>query len=261
MKMLLRNVNVGSANPALQMFPEIFQIVDVRIALGVFARTVVHRLVGESLFAKSLVGMKLVAVNGRTVQNVFLDNWFKCLAFAVRHNLRHHLAFALHHAKNNRFASRATTANAGMTTADIGFVNLDIAKQRPFVINLCHVLADKVCHAPRCLVSHAKLPHQLHCGNAVPRRGEQVERIEPQFQRRATVLEQGSGSRVNVMPAPLAGVGALGLEPKPVGLAVALGADMALAEPDIEQVLQTRFVIGVTVKKFLKRYALSLIHI
>jgi hypothetical protein len=58
-----------------------------------------------------------------------------------------------------------------------------------------------------------------------------------------------------MMPAPLAGVGAFSLEPKPVGFLGALWADMALTKPDIKQVFQARFVSRITVKKFLNRYA------
>jgi len=42
--MFARDMNMGAANASLEMFPEVFQVVDVRVAVGVFARAVVHCL-------------------------------------------------------------------------------------------------------------------------------------------------------------------------------------------------------------------------
>ena len=46
---------------------------------------------------------------------------------------------------------------------------------------------------------------------------------------------------MDMMTAPLAGIGAFGLNPIPLGLFVARRADMALTEPRVKQVLQTGF--------------------
>jgi hypothetical protein len=49
---------------------------------------------------------------------------------------------------------------------------------------------------------------------------------------------------MNVMPAPLAGVGAFGLDAIPVGFALALRARTALTEPNHKDVFETNFIIG-----------------
>jgi len=250
MEMLFGNVNVGGADASLQVLPKIFQSVDVRIADNVFAGSVIDRLVIVASFFQTPVGAQLVSVNRRTVENVFLNDWLKRLAFAVWHNLRHYLSLALQHSKDNAFTRRAATANAGTLAANVGFVNLNVSKQWPFIINLRHVLADKVCHAPRCLVGHAKLTFQFLCGNAVARGGEKVNRIEPKSQRCPAVFKERSSGGVNVMTAPLAGISAFGLNPKPVRFAVAFRAGKVLTKTAIKNVLQTGFIIWKFFPKF-----------
>ena len=242
MQMLFGNVNVSAANSAFQMFPKVFQIVDVRFAVGVLACAMIYHLVRVALLRQPFIGVQLVSVNRRAVENIFLNDWLKRLTFAVRNNFGHHLTFALQHSKDYGFARRSATANASMTTADVSFITFNFTEQRPFVVNLRHVFADKVCHAPCRLVGHAKLPLQFLRGNSVPRSGEQINPVEPKLQRRSAVLKRSADCRVKMMPAPLASVSAFGLEPEPVRLALALRADMALPESDVEQVLQTGFV-------------------
>ena len=74
MKMLFGNMNVGSVDTTFKVFPEIFQIVDVRIAIRVFASAVIHRLMIESFFIQSFVRAQLVRVNRCAVQNIFFND-------------------------------------------------------------------------------------------------------------------------------------------------------------------------------------------
>ena len=174
MKILFGNMNVSAANTTLKVFPEIFQIVDVCVAAGVFARSVIHRLVCESFFRQSFVGAQFVSVNRRTLRDVFFNDWLQSLAGNIRDNFRHYLPFALQHSKYNRLVRRAAPTNAMRATADIRFINFNIAKQRELAVNLCHVFTDFVTHAKRAFVSHAKFPHQFHSGNAVTGSCEKV---------------------------------------------------------------------------------------
>jgi hypothetical protein len=54
---------------------------------------------------------------------------------------------------------------------------------------------------------------------------------------------------MQVMAAPLAGIGALGLNAKPLGSALALGTLEALPEPNVEQVLEAGFVVRIQLEK------------
>lgn len=243
MQMLFGNVNVGAADAAFEMLPKVLHPINVRVALGVFMVAVVNRLVLVAALFQTAIRTKFIGVNRGTLFHVGFDDGLQRGLFAVRNDLRHHLAVALQHAKDNRFVGRATPTNACAMTSDIGFINLDLAGKRKLAVHLCHVLADFVTHAPRRLVSHAKLAFQLFRGNPVAGSGEKVDRIEPRLQRSAAVLEKSPGGRVKVMTAPLASIGALGLETIPVGFLGALRADMALAKAHIKKVVQTGFVI------------------
>jgi hypothetical protein len=75
-------------------------------------------------------------------------------------------------------------------------------------------------------------------------RGEEIDGIEPKLKRGARLLKWGADSGVKVVAAKLAGICPLGFDPEPLGSALALGALKALAEPNVEKVLQARLVIG-----------------
>jgi hypothetical protein len=142
-----------------------------------------------------------------------------------------------------------------MTSTDIGFVNLDFTRQGKFTVNLRHVVSDLMTDAPCRLVSNAKLPFQLFRGNAMPGRGEQVNRVEPRLQRSAAIFKQCARRRVNVMSAPLTGESASGSHARPVGFLGALRANMALAKATFKDVLQAGLVIRELGEKFFDRDA------
>ena len=166
-----------------------------------------------------------------------------------------HLPLALHHAENDCLVRRATTTDAMSASANVSLVNFNVTKQRPFIVYGGHVFADKIGHAPRRLIGHAKLPLQFFRGNAMAGSSEQVNRVEPKLQRRPAVFKRRADCRVNVMSAPLAGIGALGFNPIPLGFSIAGRADMALTKAGVKQVLQTGFGGRELGKKFLNRCA------
>ena len=79
------------------------------------------------------------------------------------------------------------------------------------------MLANYMYHTPSRLVCDTKLALQFLGRDAVARRREQEDRIEPHLQWRAGLLKRRPHGRVQVMAAPLAGIGTLGLDPIPVG--------------------------------------------
>ena len=83
------------------------------------------------------------------------------------------------------------------------------------------MLADQRGHAPRRLIGHAKLALEFLAADAVARRGEQVDGVEPKLERGAGLLKRRPDRGVQVVTAPLAGIGALCLDPKPLGGALA----------------------------------------
>jgi hypothetical protein len=243
MQMLFGNMHVSGADAAFQMLPKVFQAVHMRTIQDIFLLIVVNYFVGVALLFQIVIGNKFIRVRSGTFLNVFLNDRMQGFDFAVRHNLRHYLTFALEHSEDNGFVFRAATATHTVRlSADIGFVNFDIAKQGKFAVNIFHVLTNQMRHAPSRLVSYTKLAFQFLCGNAVAGSGEQVNGIEPKLQRCAAILERRADCRMQMMPAPLAGVSTLGLKPKPPGCLAAFWADMALPKADIEQVFKALLI-------------------
>lgn len=241
--MLFGNVNVSAANAILEVRPEILDAVDMRVAAHVFARAMVYALVFVALLGQSVVGAQFVSVNGSALRHVVLDDRAQGFARIAWHHLGHHLPVALQHSKHDSLVANVVPSFAMRLAADVGFIGFDFTEQRPLAVNRFHVLANQVRHAPSGFVGDAKLPFQFLCGNAVAGRGEKVDRVEPELQRSPRILERRADSGVEMMTAPLAGVGALGLESEPPGLAAALRADMTLPKADVEQMPQARFII------------------
>ena len=225
------------------MLPEILQPVNVRVTANIFARAVIDRLMAKTEFLQVLVGVPPVRVNHGAFPDVILNDGLQSPFGSVWHNLCDDRTIALEHSKHDclvgvRGPSLGTLADA----ANVGLIHLDRAEQRPFTVNAGHVGADEIGHAPSRLIRHAKLALQFLRGNAVAGSGEQVDGVKPELQRRATVLERCSDRGVKVIAAPLAGIGALGLYPVPVGLTLAFRAGMALAKACLKQVLNAGFV-------------------
>lgn len=255
MQILLRNVNVGGSDASLQMFPEVFQSVDVRVVQDIFLRSVIHSLVRVSFFVQSFVGAKFVRVNRRTLLDIRLNNRLQSFLADIRDNFRHHLPVALQHPKHNGFVASVTASHSLCPSADIRFITLNLAGQRKFAVNFRHVLTDLMADAKRAFVGHAKLPLQFFTRNAMTRRGEQIHGIEPKLQRRPAVFKQCADSGMKMMSATLAGIGALRFDAMPLGFFFALRARIVLAEADFKKVIQAGFIVAKLREKFSDRHA------
>lgn len=167
MQILSRDVNMGGANGALQVLPEVFQSVDVRVVQSVFLRAVIDRLVGESFFVQSFVGAQLVSVNRGALFNIRLNNRLQSFLANIRDNFRHHLPVALQHSKHNRLVSGVAASHSFCPATDIGFIALNLARQRKLAVHFRHVLADLMADAKRAFIGYAKLPLQFFSRNAM----------------------------------------------------------------------------------------------
>lgn len=119
----------------------------------------------------------------------------------------------------------------------MGFVDFNVragTANGSTAVNVCHVLADQPSHAPRRLVGHPKLALQFLGADTMPRGGEQVDRVEPELQRSARLLEGRLYGRVQVMTAPLARIGPLCLDAIPVRRPFARRAGEVLLKAHIE---------------------------
>jgi hypothetical protein len=129
------------------------------------------------------------------------------------------------------------------------FINFNIARKLILPVNHCHVLANLMADAPCGFVSHTKLALQFFASYAMARRGKQIDRVEPQLQRRATIFKRSANSWVDVMTAPLAGEGAFSFDTIPLGSTLTLRADIRLAKADFKQVLEAGLIVRELSKK------------
>ena len=110
----------------------------------IFASAMIHRLVSESFFSQTFVGVQFVGVNGRALRHIFLNQRLERFARDVRNYFCHHLPIALQHSKHNRFVRRTATANTVSAPADVSLINFNVTKQWELSINVFHMLANKI---------------------------------------------------------------------------------------------------------------------
>lgn len=238
----LGHVNMSAANGALEMLPEVFKAVHMDIAANVFLCAMVYGVVIVALFGKAVVRLQFIGANHRAGSHIARDNRLQRACLNACNNLGHNLTVTLQHPEHDCLALGSASALAGVPSTNERFVNFDFAVKRPLAIDFRHVLTDMMRHAPRCLVCYAKLTLQFLRRNAVAGRGVEVDGVEPKLQWRARILKRGARCGVDVMPAPLAGIGAFGLDAIPVGFAFAPWARMALPMAHGEYVGQTGFI-------------------
>src|SRR5581483_9687250 len=95
----------------------------------------------------------------------------------------------------------ATADSARLVAADVGFIHFNVALHEFKAISLRHQQPNLLAHAPRGFVGDAKRALHLLAAHAVARRDEQVDRIEPNRQRRAAVLKDRASARVHMIAA------------------------------------------------------------
>lgn len=206
----------------------------------------VHRHVAITLCVKAGVAGEFISVQLAARRDIGLHKGLERGAALIGNDLGDQVAVTLQRPDNNRLAGAAAHVLALLAPADQRFVNLNGGAgtaNRAFTVDGGHVLADFVAHAPCRLVGDAKLALEFLGTDTMARRGEQVDSIEPQLQWRAGLLKRGANGGVQVMPAPLARIGALGLDAEPVRGALALWAGVALSKANIEEVVQAGLVI------------------
>ena len=194
-KMLRTDMDMRAGNAALQLRPEAFDAVD-RTAFGgnILANRVVDLFVIKAVHPKCEIGRKFVGVDDGVTLHGFLDDRHHRADAAIRNDLGDEITPTLDHAEHNRFVGEEALFLRRLAT-DEGFVDLDLfakATKRRVTIDLPHVFADFVAHAPSRLVGHAKLALDFLGGNTVPRRAEQEHDVEPIAQRCAGAVKGGA---------------------------------------------------------------------
>lgn len=258
-QVLRGNVHMRPANRPLQHGPEAFKAVRMRRTPHVLFETVIDRCVVVSDVFEITVRPMIVSADFASARDVLANVLLKFAALSVRNNAGHHVAVAFKHSEDNRLVChRALATTARALPANESFIRLNMSRQPVVAVNACHVLADFMGHAERGRIRHAQLPLQFLCGHAVARRGEQVDRIEPFHERHMRLSKGRSHHRVNVMPAPLAGIGQFTRQPGEAARLVTFGAFQGFAVPEFHKMVQAGAIVWKALIKLLQCEGLSL---
>src|SRR5205814_1777727 len=222
----------------------------------IFLRSLAHRLVAETAKRDALVAVQLVGVDDRAGKHVPADFIPQVDAADVGNNPRQHVAALFEHSENDRHVVLAATATAVGLAAQIRLVDFHRhvrAADRFVTVQIGHVFADLIAHAPSRLVSHAKLALDALRGNAVPSRREQEHHVEPIAQRRTRAIKGSAGSRVKLVRAPVALIGAATANAAVFRRTPALGAVELVAVAHLKQVIEAAILSRELVLKLAKR--------
>lgn len=138
---------------------------------------------------------------------------------------------------------------AGVLATDEGFVRFhDLAGTANWEIpvNVAHVFANQIAHAPRGFVGDAQLALHLFRRHAVPRSAEQEHDVEPVPKAGPGLFEGRPGGRVDLIAAMLTGEAAAGFDAVERRFLVAAHAGQALAVAGPHQVIKAGSLIRET---------------
>lgn len=242
--MLGADLMIGAVDGPLELRPEAVDGLRVDLSLHELPRRVLDALVDEAhrlglVVEAALVRRQHGARRGEPRQQREDDG-----RAGLGQHPRTDAPAALHHAEHGRLAVGPESALAVPLAADIGLVGLKEAREKALVLG--HEQSDLTGHAPRALIGDTELARQLHRADAVLRRGEQEDGVEPQRQRRRALVEDRPGARREeratcalVGPPPPDGMEGVGLPALP-----ALRALGPLRAPQGEDVGETGRVVG-----------------
>jgi len=242
--MLAADMDMCATNAVFDAGPEAFDGVGVDFAAHVFLRPMIDRIVIEAVPANAGVCAPFVRTDFRAAFDVFKNVRMQGFGPGIGDDPRHHVTIALDHAENNGLVDLPSAPTEFVAPANVSFVNFDVARQPIVAVDLRHIFAKFMAHAPRRLVRHAKLPLKLFSRDAMAGRSEQIHGVEPLLKRRAGALKRRSNHRINVMATIRTLIGwALRPFMKSRFLA-ALGTFEASAVADLHHMRQTGVVIG-----------------
>lgn len=227
-------------NGTFELRPKRLHAIRMNDAPDKLLGSVVHGVMGEAERGQLVVASKLISEHHCAGFNFGDDVWDERDGLAVWNGDGVNLAAAFKDTGHRRLASRSAPAFAGPLAADVGFVRFHDAFEQ--IAFLGHKLADLMVHAPSGLVGHADLPHEFHCGNAIPAGGDYEHGVEPCPQFRGGFVEDGSGSGRDLETAPRASE-LLAARDRIKAISLAALASAAVWKPAVENMKQAGRVI------------------
>jgi|SRR5258707_2386083 len=201
---------IHAANTALNERPESFNRVGVNIAAHVDPLRVTNARVLIARWPEHVINGQFVSLDRGRWQHALDNVRHDVSAGSVFNRDGHDFPAALNHSENRNIvrvgAGSACNASLASATfpADVRFVHFDgRVTFKGFNILGHEFVTDFLRDAVRGLVGNAKLPLKLLRRDSATSARHEIHRIEPQMERRGRLMEDGSGSRGQMLSASL----------------------------------------------------------
>ncbi len=226
---------VSPVDSPLKLTPKAFDGICVNHPIDVLLHAVIDGAMKIAhLEETALVALPLVRVDGRLRFNVVADERKDGMNVAASECLRADTALTLNRSNNGRFIVSAEVA--GLLAADKRLIDFHGVLKRGF--GLFKQLANLAGHAPRCFVGDARLPLNLHSGNAVLRMSEKEDSEEPCFQGRLGLMKDRARKNMKLERAELASPALPACDTVKVGLLMAVRAIFHRTVAVVEKLIQ-----------------------
>src|SRR5260370_6063694 len=252
-KMLRTRVMVDADQPALQDRENALDAVGRYVVADEFGSAVVDGFMIEEQTSEATVSRELVGVQRRAGLDVPMDCAMNGGLVGAFDRHRNRPAAALAHAKDRRLADRAAPrlqllvlVFVGLDAADIGFVDLDDAGELLVIraAGFAQPLQQKPCR----FLGDPDFLGELYRRDALPRRDEQVRRVNPLVQRDMPAVIERARPHREIFQALVAAVVAALACPDPIASAANRTA-RAIRPETAFQPYPSCFLIGDQLKK------------
>ena len=178
---------------ALQQAPDAFHAVRMHVAVDPFFRAVVDRAVFGVRVANAFVSRMLVRVDRLCLRlGILMNEGVKLFTVHVANHFETDFPMTFHGSNNGHFVLPVATPDVTALPANVGFVNLNGARERP-CLSVRHCRTDSVTEIPRGLVSDANRALNLVRRNALLGLTHDVSRKEPFRERQVRVVKDRVG--------------------------------------------------------------------
>ena len=244
---------VDAMNAPLHHGKDALDAVGCDIAPGVLPGAVIDALMAEEQPVQAIEDGRFICVKGRAKGDLGMDGPHGGIQVHSGHGEGNRPAPALPHAEHGRLTYRAapgfeffSIVLVPLLPAEIGVVNLDHALQLGQIVPAR--LPEPMKDEPRGLLGDSDFLAQLHGGDALAGRDEQIHGVEPLMERDVAPLENRARPDGEILPTGVASVVAALADRNPLAAGTDGALDPVRPEAGFE-VEPGRFLIGEHLKK------------
>jgi len=241
LKVLGADGMIDSRDATLGQRPEALDSVGVGILIDIDLSTMLNSLVPVSSIGNPIVAVELIGIDDGSPSHVTLDEGHDGGAFDIGDNRCGDMPLPLDYADDGGFALGSPSSLAPSDSAEVGLIDFNLTVKRDSIFaEQCPDLPE---HSPSSLVSDSSYPLKLfgrmpRAGSGHPEHG-----IEPGRERSSRLVEDGVGSRINLVSAIIALVARSALNPVVLCHLVANWAMQSVWPSVILQPLKNRIIV------------------